>query len=101
VADVAGAAVVDQVNLPEAMVVPSKLHQGRDVMISVVGLEVDRFHLAGMDDQKSQDVHCAVPDIVKFLLFDRARDTALNWDSLEDLAVGHLIGAYHADPAPG
>src|SRR5262249_54082340 len=74
VADVAGTAVMDQVNPPKATVVPPKLHQGRDVMISIVGRKADCLHLARMDDQESEDVDCAMTDIVELLLFNRARD---------------------------
>ncbi len=100
-ADVAGSTVVDQVNPSKATVAPSELLQGRDVMIGVVGLEANCLHLARVDDQKRKDVHGAMSDIVEFLLFDRSRDGASDGNPLQDLAVGHFVGAHHPDSAPG
>jgi hypothetical protein len=70
-ADVAGTAVMDQVNPPKATAVLSELFQGWDVVISVIGLQADCFHLTRMDDQEIQDVHRTMPDVVELLLLRR------------------------------
>ena len=98
---VAGTAVMDQVDSPKASVVPSEPHQSRYVVISIVGLQADGLHLAGMNDQEHEDVHCTMPEIVELLLLDRAWNAASDWNSFQNLAVGHLVGAHHPDPAPG
>src|SRR4051812_32510064 len=49
-ADVAGTAVMDQIDPPKPAVVPSELLQGRDVVLGIVGLPTDRFHLPAVDD---------------------------------------------------
>src|SRR5207247_8930768 len=60
---VAAAPIVDEEDPTETAVPSSERIQSPDVMLGVVGIEDDRLHPAGMDDQKRQDVDRAVPGV--------------------------------------
>ena len=89
-----------QVDPFQPVVASSEMPQGRDVVIGVVGLQAECLHLPRMDDQEIQDVDRAVPGIVELLLLDRAGDAAADRHSLQDLAIGHLVGADDPEPVP-
>ena len=97
-ADVAGTAIVHQVDPVEPVVAPAEMPQGCDVVLGVVGFQAERLHLPAMDDQEIQDVDRAVSGIVVLRLLDRARDGAADRHPLQNLAVGHLVSAHDPDP---
>src|SRR5512135_3607846 len=66
--DVAGTAVLNQEDPSKSAVLPSERIQRRNVVVSVVGLQADRLHLTGVDDQEGQEVDGAMPGVLELLL---------------------------------
>ena len=92
---VAGIAVVNQVHTAQLVMATLESLQLPDIVRRVFGLNARRFHPAAMNYQEVQNVDCPMPQVLEFLLFDRARDRTADRAAFQDLMVGYLIGADH------
>ncbi len=97
----AGTPVVDQEDAPQPAMVTPESFEFRDVVFGIVGRQAGRLHIARVDDQEGQDVDSAVADVFELLLLDRAGDRPADRVALQNLLVGHLVGADDPDPSPG
>ena len=97
--DVAGTAIVHQVDSIKPAVAPAEISQSCNIVLGVVGLQAEGFHLSAVDDQEVQDVNRAVSGVVVLHLLDRARDGAADRHPFQNLAIRHLVRAHYPDPA--
>jgi hypothetical protein len=95
----AGIAVLDQKHTAQVAMVVTKLLQRLDVMGGVFLRRAESLHPTAMHDQKQQHVDGPMARVLKFLLFDRARNGAADRGALNGLKIGHLIDADDPNPA--
>src|SRR5512135_402986 len=97
----AGAASVDQEHASEPAMPLPEPPQLLDVVRGIVGSQAHGLHPPAGDDQEVKEIDGALPGVLELPLLDRSGDRPADRTSLQDLAIGHLVGADDPDAPPG
>jgi hypothetical protein len=98
---VAGAAVLDQEDPSQLLVLPMKQLQLGEVVLRIVARQEGQLHQPAMHDKEHQHVDRPVPGVIELLLLDRPGNRSPDRGTLQDLEGWDLIDAHHPDALLG